>query len=138
MRLGGEPNRLPGAADIPGTIGDGGLWTSITDLTRWLMAMNDGTLDLGAVRRLETTGRLDDGSPLDHGWGVRVTETPNGRRVSHGGSWGPWLAKSVRFPRQGVAVAVLSTGGTETVISETGFRIADLVTSARHSQGDPG
>ena len=138
MRLGGEPVRVAGAADIPGTIGDGGLWTSNTDLTRWLMAMNDGTLDLGAVRRLETTGRLADGSSLDYGWGVRVTETPNGRRVSHGGRWDPWLAKSVRLPRQGIAVAVLSRGSRETVISETGFRIADVVASARHSQGDPG
>ena len=138
MWLGGEPVRLTDAAEIPGTIGDGGLWTSITDLTRWLIAMNDGTLEPGAVRRLETTGRLDDGSPLNYGWGVGLTETPNGRRVSHGGSWDPWLAKSVRVPQRGVAVAVLSTGSAETVISETGFRIANLVASARDSRGDPG
>ena len=128
-RLGGEAIRLADDSDIPGTIGDGGLWTSIADQTRWLMAMNDGTLDPGAVRRLETSGRLDDGSLLDYGWGVGITETPAGRRISHGGTWDPWLAKSVRVPEQGVAVAVLSIGSTGTVISDTGFRIANVLAS---------
>jgi hypothetical protein len=36
----------------------------------------------------------------------------------------------VRTPEQGVAVAVLSIGSTETIISDTGFRIADLLASS--------
>ena len=127
-RLGGEPIRLADAPEIPGTIGDGGLWTSTADQIRWLTAMNEG-LDPAAVGQLETTGRLDDGSPLGYGWGVGITETPTGRRISHGGTWDPWLTKSVRVPERGVAVAVVSVGSTETVISDTGFRIADLLAS---------
>jgi CubicO group peptidase (beta-lactamase class C family) len=128
-RLGGE--QIPVADDlkVPGTVGDGGIWTSVTDQLRWLTALNDGTLDPGAVHLLETTGRLEDGSSLDYGWGVGITETPAGRRISHGGTWDPWLAKSVRVPERGVAVAVLSIGSTESVISDTGFRIADLLAS---------
>ena len=128
-RLGGEPIRLADGPELPGTIGDGGLWTSVADQSRWLTALNDGTLDPAAVHRLETAGRLEDGSPLDYGWGVGIAETAVGRRISHGGTWDPWLAKSVRVPEHGVAVSVLSIGSTEAVISDTGFWIADRLAS---------
>lgn len=126
-RLGGQTVRLPGQPDPPGTIGDGGLWTSVTDLLTWLTAMNDGTLEAAVVGQLETPGRLNDGSVLDYGWGLRITPTPHGRQVSHGGSWASWLAKTVRIPGRGIAVAVLSTGGTETAISDAGTQLAALI-----------
>ena len=97
-RLGGRPVSLPGTPDPPGTIGDGGLWTSIADLVRWLSVLNDRTLDAAAGRRMETVGRLTDGSALDYAWGVQLTSTNIGRQVSHGGTWGAWLAKTVRLP----------------------------------------
>lgn len=130
-RLGGEPIQLPATPDPPGTIGDGGLWTSIADLTAWLVAMNDGTLGTAIVRRLETPGRLEDGSPLDYGWGVRITATSHGLQVTHGGSWATWLAKTVRIPDLGIAVAVLSTGSTEVAISDVGTQLAALLASSR-------
>ena len=123
-RLGGRSISLPGTPDPPGTIGDGGLRTSIADLLRWLAALNDGTLDGAADRRMETVGRLNDGSALDYAWGVQLTSTTIGRQVSHGGSWAGWLAKTVRFPHQGVAVAVLSTGAVEAEISGLGTGLA--------------
>ena len=43
-RLGGPAVSLPSVADPPGTIGDGGLWTSIADLTNWLRACNRNAL----------------------------------------------------------------------------------------------
>ena len=73
---------------------------------------------------METVGRLNDGSALDYAWGVRFTSTTVGRQVSHGGSWAGWLAKTVRFPHQGVAVAVLSTGAVEAEISGLGTGLA--------------
>jgi len=128
-RLGGGPIRLPATPDPPGTMGDGGLWTSIADLTRWLAALNNGALDAAVVRQLETSGRLADGSSLDYGWGVRITPTRHGRQMTHGGSWATWLAKTVRIPDREIAVAVLSTGSTETVISNAGTQLATLLAS---------
>lgn len=128
-RLGGQPVRLTATPDPPGTIGDGGLWTSIADLTGWLVAMNDGTLDPAVVRQLETPGRLVGGSVLDYGWGVRITQTRHGRQVTHGGSWATWLAKTVRIPERGIAVAVLSTGSTEAAIGNAGTQLATLLAS---------
>lgn len=128
-RLGGRPIPLPGTPDPPRTIGDGGLWTSIADLTRWLTALNEGRLDATTSRRMETVGRLNDGSALDYAWGLRVARTPMGRQVTHGGSWGGWLAKTVRLPGEHVAVAVLSTGGTEAAISGFSTELAAFLAS---------
>ena len=49
-RLGDESRRTAGHPDPPGTVGDGGLWTTAADLTTWLAAMNDLAIDSGAGR----------------------------------------------------------------------------------------
>jgi len=65
----------------PGTLGDGGLWTTVADLIGYLNALNCDLLDPAVVHRVETPGWLDDGTPLDYAWGVRVTASPAGRRI---------------------------------------------------------
>jgi CubicO group peptidase (beta-lactamase class C family) len=128
-RLGGEGHQTAGQPDPPGTVGDGGLWTTAADLATWLSALNDLAIHPGAGRRVQQVGRLADGTALDYAWGIRVVETPYGRRISHGGWWADWLAKTVRFPDRNVAVAVLSTGGTEDEISRLGVDLATRLAS---------
>lgn len=123
-RLGGEPTHLPEVPDPPGTIGDGGLWTSIADLTTWLQACNRATFGAETQRLAETTGRLTDGSDLSYAWGMRIRPIAAGRMITHGGSWRTWLAKTARVPDRQIAVAVLSVGGTEQAISDVGVDIA--------------
>ena len=86
--------------------------------------MNDLAIDSDAGRRVQQVGHLSDGTALDYAWGIRVVETPYGRQISHGGMWANRLAKTVRFPEKGVAVAVLSIGGTEDEISRLGVELA--------------
>lgn len=125
-RLGGDPQPVPHQPDPPGTVGDGGLWTSVADLTRWLTAVNRGVLGAAAVRRVGIFGRLGDGSVLDYAWGVRIVTTPHGPRITHGGSWASWQAKAVRLPHRRTAVAVLSIGSTENATSQLGTDLAGL------------
>lgn len=126
-RLGGRPRTVPGHPDPPGTIGDGGLWTSIIDLTTWLTSLNRHAFGAEVAQLTEQPGRLDDRTGLDYAWGERVVRVPEGRLITHGGSWAGWLAKTVRCPEQGVAVAVLSHGGTEESISALGVDVANTV-----------
>jgi CubicO group peptidase (beta-lactamase class C family) len=130
-RLGGHPVPLSDHPDPPGTVGDGGLWTSAVDLISWLTALNAGRPHPGALSRAETPGALSDGTPLDYAWGVRVTSTPHGRQLTHGGSWGGWLATSVRLPERQVAVGVLSVGSAEHAIGALGTDLADRVAMLR-------
>jgi CubicO group peptidase (beta-lactamase class C family) len=129
-RLGGRPPSVPGFPDPPGTIGDGGLWTTLSDLTVWLSALNQQRPEAPAAARLELPGTLDDFSSLDYGWGVRVTQTAAGRLVTHGGTWPGWLAKTVRCPERHIAVAVLSHDSDEQAISQFGITMAERVALA--------
>lgn len=127
-RIGGPPVVLDGVPDPPPTVGDGGLWTSISDLARWLHALDAGPLDPAAVASMQRP------SAHGYGWGVSVAPSPFGIRVTHGGTWSAWLSKSVRLPSRGVAVAVLSTGGTESGISDLGLTLADDAAGAAGSR----
>jgi CubicO group peptidase (beta-lactamase class C family) len=86
--------------------GDGGLWTTVSDLLRWNAALLDDRL--GITSRLHTTGSLDDGTPLDYAWGVRVFEASGQGVQSHGGNYANATAKLVRLPDSSAHFAVLA------------------------------
>jgi CubicO group peptidase (beta-lactamase class C family) len=90
----------------PLSVGDGGLWTSVGDLLRWNDAMLRDTL--GVANTIHATGALNDGTPLDYAWGVRVFRVGDQRVQSHGGSWDGAAAKLVRLPDRGASFAVLA------------------------------
>lgn len=135
-RLGGPPPvTIAGEPTPPLTVGDGGWWASAADLNAWLVALNRSRLGSGPlapelVELLETPGRLDDGTPLDYAWGMRVTEREGRRTLTHGGSWPGWLAKTVRQPDHGIAVTVLSTSSDESCVSDLGLALAQRSSSA--------
>lgn len=88
------------------SVGDGGLWTTVSDLLRWNAALLGDTL--GISSRLHTTGSLDDRTPLDYGWGVRVFDGSGHIVQSHGGNYGNATAKLVRLPDSSTHFAVLA------------------------------
>ena len=65
-RFGGPIVQLQGRPDPPGTVGDGGLWTSIHDLTLWLQACNEGALGAETHQLAEQGTTLEDGSYVPH------------------------------------------------------------------------
>lgn len=103
----------PTAAATPGpehpaalSVGDGGLWTSVRDLLAWNAAVFEDAF--GIASRTHTTGRLDDGTPLDYAWGVRIYEASGEQVQSHGGGYGTATAKLVRLPDRSASLAVLA------------------------------
>ena len=66
----------------PLSVGDGGLWTTVRDLVRWNDALIRDTLGLSDT--IHRPGALDDGTPLDYAWGVRVFDDGGIRLESHG------------------------------------------------------
>jgi CubicO group peptidase (beta-lactamase class C family) len=97
---------LDPARPAPLSIGDGGMWSTTTDLLTWCDALN--TDRLGGTALLETPGRLDDGTEIDYAWGMGVREHRGTRVYRHGGSWADVRAMLVRVPDQGLGLVVLA------------------------------
>ena len=114
-----------GHAQPPATIGDGGLWTTAEDLLRWNDAMNSERFGRAVHARCETPGTLDDGTPLDYAWGVRVIEHRGRRTLSHGGSWPTWSAKAVRQPDQQTSVAILSASDDADAVTNSALAVIE-------------
>lgn len=133
-RLGAAAAGIPADVRPPATVGDGGWWTSAADLLAWLDALNRGALGAEVSRLVKTPGRLDDGSPLDYGWGVAVRSDPRGTTLTHGGNWPGWSAKTVRRPVTGTAVALLSTSDDVDTVSETAVALHAQLAAGPSSQ----
>lgn len=94
----------------PLSLGDGGLWTSVRDLLRWNEALAGDRFGISGT--MHRPGTLDDGTPLDYAWGVRVFRVGGHRVESHGGSWEGATAKLVRLPELGRGFAALAGDGS--------------------------
>jgi CubicO group peptidase (beta-lactamase class C family) len=92
------------------SVGDGGLWTTVRDLLRWNRAVLADRL--GIATRTHTPGRLDDGTPIEYAWGVRIFEASGACVQSHGGDYGNATARLVRLPDSSASFAVLAVDGS--------------------------
>jgi CubicO group peptidase (beta-lactamase class C family) len=90
----------------PLSLGDGGLWSTAADLLRWAAALDDDRLGISA--RLQTPGRLDDGSELGYAWGMGVRRSRGQVAYRHGGSYADVRTMLVRVPESGFDLAILS------------------------------
>jgi CubicO group peptidase (beta-lactamase class C family) len=74
---------------LPFSLGDAGVWSTAVDLMRWNEALERD--ELGVSARLQTPGRLNDGTELKYGWGLDVLTVAGHRVYRHGGVW-TWLS----------------------------------------------
>jgi len=89
-------------------IGDGGVFTNIDELSRWMANFLD--LAVGGpdwLSTMETRGVLANGDTLDYALGLRWDRQRGLPTVGHGGAFVGYRAATLRYPAQGVAVMVL-------------------------------
>lgn len=97
--------------DLPysNLIGNGGLLTTVGDLLRWTMSLDEATGEWGrVVRELQTPPRLSDGRPLVYGLGLTVETAGGLEEIAHGGATSGFRTYLTRYPARGTAIAVLS------------------------------
>ncbi len=88
--------------------GDGGVQTSVADLSNWIA--NFAKPKVGGAtftRDMERVGVLDDGRPTGYALGLMVSTRQGLRMVHHGGSWAGYRAEVVRLPEADLGVATL-------------------------------
>jgi CubicO group peptidase (beta-lactamase class C family) len=120
-------NPLSPATGHPHSIGDGGMWTTATDLVHWIRAMNADTF--GVRDLLLTPGTLADGSVLEYGWGVGIARENDTIIGSHGGGWHGSVSHMAWFPdhRTGY-IAFTVTGGEP--LTELGATLRQRLSTA--------
>jgi CubicO group peptidase (beta-lactamase class C family) len=116
---------------LPLTQGDGGLWTTAVAFARWLAAQNRDPLRLAAI--VEAPGRLNDGTPVDYGWGLGLRHYRGERLLIHGGGWTGATAKAVRCPALGIAAVALTAGGDMQQVVALADAALDLAYSSSSS-----
>ena len=122
----GEGGRWNEAPDLSGAMGAGGIYTTVSDLARWMRNFRRGTLGGPAVFDAMTTRYvLTGGDTTDYGLGLFVDEYRGLRRVQHGGADVAHRSAFVYYPELDAGVIVLSNNATANV----GY-LADQVTDA--------
>ena len=134
----GPASQPPGAMPLPDphpaplSLGDGGIWTTATDLMRWNHALD--TDELGISTLLHTPGTLDDGTALDYAWGLGIRTHAGHRICRHGGGWPGLRAQLIRIPTQRSGLTVVAfTNDTDQTITLANTLLDALVLPATTS-----
>lgn len=91
----------------PLSLGDGGVWSTAGDLLRWSQAMNADALGISAL--LQTPGRLNNGRPVDYGWGIGIRRQAGHTVYRHGGGWPGVRLLLARIPDLAASLAIIAT-----------------------------
>jgi CubicO group peptidase (beta-lactamase class C family) len=108
-------------------IGAYGLLTSVEDLARWESSFRSGILGDSVITTMrQTPGQLRGGKPLEYAFGLAAFSYRGLRVVQHTGSGAGYRSTFMRFPNQGVAMAVLCNSSTASSYA-LALRVADVL-----------
>ncbi|HEX5323715.1 MAG TPA: serine hydrolase domain-containing protein [Capsulimonadaceae bacterium] len=88
---------------------DGSHCASILDMARWICALQAGTaVSAESLRRMWTRATLNDGTPVDYGFGWELKDIDGRRVAQHGGQWQGFTSHMACYLDDKVSVVVLS------------------------------
>jgi CubicO group peptidase (beta-lactamase class C family) len=100
------------AAAPPQTIGDGGMYSSVSDLLRWMGNLERPTeIGKAVMRQIQSRARLRSGEALPHASGLFWNRYQGRVTISHNGVVPGFQADTLRFPREHLSVACLCNRG---------------------------
>jgi CubicO group peptidase (beta-lactamase class C family) len=89
--------------------GDGGIYTSVQDYSKWLVALSKpGFLSEALLTKLFTAGTLDSGESLRYAYGWGLDDFDGNPMIAHSGSWTGYKSVAAILPQKGIIVIVLS------------------------------
>lgn len=88
--------------------GNGGLLTTVDDLLRWNQALAEGRIGTPDVSgAMRTSGRYNNGNPVNYGGGLYLTPIRGVPSINHGGATAGYRATLAHFPDHRLSVAML-------------------------------
>ena len=106
--LAGQPHLPLLGPSLPLSHGDGGLWSTARSFAQWLQQQNRDTL--GIAQLTTAPGELNDGTPVDYGWGLGLRQHRGRPLLIHGGERQGAAANAVRSPELDLAVVGMAAG----------------------------
>ncbi len=118
--------------------GDGAVNTNVLELARWDANFRDPRVGgREFVSTMETRGQLNTGDTLQYARGLFADRYRGLRRIHHGGAWAGYRAMLMRFPDQGVSIAVLcNVADADT--QRRSEEVADVVLAGRFPEPKEG
>lgn len=117
-------------------VGDGGVFTTVEDLSLWDQNFYLNKLGKGGqtlLDRIQTRGVLNSGEKLEYAFGLGIGTYRGLKTVSHGGAFVGYRADMIRFPDQKFTVICLSNLST---FNPTGMarKVADIYLAGEFSE----
>ena len=110
--------------------GNGGILTTVGDLLTWTAMLERPTTAWQAlVDSLHVPGRLTNGNRIDYALGLVASEYRGLPRVEHSGGTAGYRADLLRFPKRGLAVAVLCNTATADAVALANQLVDSLMAS---------
>lgn len=99
-------------SDPPPSTGDGGMYSSVSDLLRWLQEVTKPNLAAhDPLRQIQLPARLISGARLPHASGLFLGRYKGRATLSHNGAVAGFQADLVHFPRERISVVCLCNRG---------------------------
>ncbi|MBL8267469.1 serine hydrolase domain-containing protein, partial [Steroidobacter sp.] len=94
------------------TVGATGLYATVEDLLRWAANFTRPVVgDAALIREFSEMGKLDDGSAIPYGFGLKRMTFSGHEAVYHNGSDAAFRSQFAYFPEQDFAVVLLANNG---------------------------
>ncbi len=93
-------------------VGDGGLYSTVTDMLRWAANFDDPKIGAKALELMRTAAKLSTGKEVDYGMGLTPGDYRGLRIVEHGGGLGGYRTEVLWFPSERFTVVCLCNNGS--------------------------
>jgi CubicO group peptidase (beta-lactamase class C family) len=94
-------------------MGSSSLYTTVTDLSKWLLNLKTGQVGGKAViNKMYTDGILNSGKKIGYAYGLGIGTYKGEKKISHGGGWAGFRTTLHYYPDQELGIVVLSNSGS--------------------------
>ena len=93
-------------------VGDGGLYSTVSDMMRWVANFDDPKVGAKALGTMRTAAKLSTGKEINYGMGLVPGRYHGLATVQHGGGLGGYRTQVLWFPEQRFSVVSLCNNGS--------------------------
>jgi CubicO group peptidase (beta-lactamase class C family) len=120
-----QDNRYHAALDNLTAVGSSSLFTTLDDLSKWLIHLDDPKNDLKPiVNRMFQQGKLNNDSLIPYAYGFQILEYRGMKEICHSGSWAAFTTNLAYYPDEHLSIAVLSNGSAR--VTKATHDLADI------------